>query len=67
MHLNAKLQRIARGDKKAFLSERKEIEENSRMGMTRDLKKIVDTKGTFHTKTGTIKDTWYRPNTSRRY
>ena len=57
-HLNAEFQRIARRDKKAFLSDQcKEIEENSRMGMTRDLfKKIRDTKGTFHAKMGTIKD-----------
>ena len=57
-HLNAELQRIARRDKKAFLSDqRKEIEENSRMGKTRDLfKKIRDTKGTFHAKMGSIKD-----------
>ena len=57
-HLNAEFQRIARRDKKAFLSEqRKEIEENNRMGKTRDLfKKIRDTKGTFHAKMGTIKD-----------
>ena len=53
-HLNAEFQRIARRDKKAFLSdERKEIKENNRMGKTRDLfKKIRDTKGTFHAKTG---------------
>ena len=53
-----RLQRIARRDKKAFLSEQfKEIEENNRMGKTRDLfKKIRDTKGTFHPKMGTIKD-----------
>ena len=58
IHLNAEFQRIARRDKKAFLSDQsKEIEENSRMGKTRDLfKKIRDTKGTFHTKMGTIKD-----------
>ena len=58
MHLNAKFQRIARRDKKTFLSDQcKEIEENNRMGKTRDLfKKIRDTKGTFHTKMGTIKD-----------
>ena len=58
MHLNAKFQRIARRDKKTFLSDQcKEIEENNRMGKTRDLfKKISDTKGTFHTKMGTIKD-----------
>ena len=56
-HLNAEFQRIARRDKKAFLSDQcKEIEENSRMGKTRDLfKKIRDSKGTFHTKMGTIK------------
>ena len=57
-HLNAEFQRIARRDKKAFLSDQcKEIEENNRMGNTRDLvKKIRDTKGTFHAKMGTIKD-----------
>ena len=57
-HLNAEFQRIARRDKKAFLSDQcKEIEENYRMGKTRDLfKKIRDTKGTFHAKMGTIKD-----------
>ena len=57
-HLNAELQRIARRDKKAFLSNQcKEIEENNRMGKTRDLfKKIRDTKGTFHAKMGLIKD-----------
>ena len=56
-HLNADFQRIARRDKKAFLSDQcKEIEENNRMGKTRDLfKKIRDTKGTFHAKMGTIK------------
>ena len=56
-HLNAEFQRIARRDKKAFLSEQcKEIEENNRMGKTRDLfKKIRDTKGTFHAKMGVIK------------
>ena len=58
IHLNAEFQRIARRDKKAFLSEQcKEIEENNRMGKTRDLfKNIRDTKGTFHAKMGTIKD-----------
>ena len=58
IHLNAEFQRIARRDKKAFLSDQcKEIEENNRMGKTRDLfKKIRDTKGTFHTKMGSIKD-----------
>ena len=57
-HLNAEFQSIARRDKKAFLSDHcKEIEENNRMGKTRDLfKKIRDTKGTFHTKMGTIKN-----------
>jgi len=57
-HLNAEFQRIARRDKKAFLSNQcKEMEENNRMGKTRDLfKKIRDTKGTFHAKTGSIKD-----------
>ena len=57
-HLNAEFQRIVRGDKKAFLSDQcKEIEENNRMGKTRDLfKKIRDTKGTFHAKRHTIKD-----------
>ena len=57
-HLNAEFQRIARRDKKAFLSNQcKEIEENNRMGKTRDLfKKIRDTKGPFHAKMGTIKD-----------
>ena len=56
-HLNAEFQRIARRNKKAFLSEQcKEIEENNRMGMTKDLfKKIGDTKGTFHGKMGTKK------------
>ena len=56
--MNVEFQRIARRDKKAFLSDQcKEIEENNRMGMTRDLfKKIRDTKGTFHAKMGTIKD-----------
>ena len=57
-HLNAEFQRIARRDKKAFLSDQcKEIEENNRMGKTGDLfKKMTDTKGTFHAKTGTIKN-----------
>ena len=55
-YLNAEFQRIARRDKKAFLSNQcKEIEENNRMGKTRDLKKIRDTKGTFHAKMGSIK------------
>ena len=57
-HLNAEFQRIARRDKKVFLSDQcKEIEENNRMGKTRDLfKKIRATKGTFHAKMGSIKD-----------
>ena len=57
-HLNAEFQRIARRDKKAFLSDQcKEIEENNRMGKTRDLfEKIRDTKGTLHAKMSTIKD-----------
>ena len=57
-HLNAEFQRIARRDKKAFLSDQcKEIEENNRMGKTRALfRKIRDTKGTFHAKMGSIKD-----------
>ena len=56
--MNAKFQRIARRDKKAFLSDQcKEVEESNRMGKTRDLfKKIRDTKGIFHAKMGTIKD-----------
>ena len=58
IHLNAEFQRISRRDKKAFLSDQcKEIEENNRRGKTRNLfKKIRDTKGTFHTKMGTMKD-----------
>ena len=57
-HLNAEFRRIARREKKAFLGDQcKEIEENNRMGKTRDLfKKITDTKGTFHAKIGSIKD-----------
>ena len=56
--MNAEFQRIARGDKKAFVSNQcKELEGNNRLGKTRDLfKKIRDTKGTFHAKMGTIKD-----------
>ena len=69
-HLNAEFQRIARRDKKPFLSDQcKEIEENSRLGKTRNLfKKIRDTRGAFHAKMGTIKDrnVRYRPNRSRR-
>ena len=58
IHLNSEFQRIARRDKKAFLSDHcKEIEENNRMGKTRELfKKVRDTKGTFHEKIGTIKE-----------
>ena len=58
IHLNAKFQRIARRDKKDFFSDQcKEIEENNRMGKTRDLfKKIRDAKGTFHAKMGSLKD-----------
>ena len=70
IQLNAEFQRIARGDKKTFLSEqRKEIEENNRMGKTIDLlKKIRDTKGAFHEKNGHNKGKkWYGPNSSRRY
>ena len=57
-HLNAEFQRRARRDKKAFISDQcKEIEENNRMGKTRDFfRKIRDTKGTFHAKMGSIKD-----------
>ena len=60
-HLNAEFQRIARSGKKAFLSNQcKEIEENNRMGKTRDLfEKIRDTKGTFHAKMGSMKDRNY--------
>ena len=67
--LNAEFQRIARRDKKAFLSDQgKEIEENNRMGKTRDLfKKIRDTKGTFHAKIGLIKDRNEMGLTSRRH
>ena len=69
-HLNAEFQRIARKDKKAFLSEQcNEIEENNRMEKTTDLfKKIKDTKGNILCKDGHNKwQTWYRPNRSRRY
>ena len=66
--LKAEFQRIARRDKKAFLNEQcKEIEENNRMGKTRDLfKKIRDTKAIFHANMGTIKDR-HAPDRSRRY
>ena len=68
-HLKAEIQRIARRNRKAFLSDQcKEIEENNRMGKTRDLfKKIRDTKGTFHAKMGSKKQKWYRHNRNRRY
>ena len=69
-HLNAEFQKMARRDTRAFLSEQcREIEENNRMGKTRDLfKKIRDTKGTFHAKMGTmVGQKWYGPNRSRRY
>ena len=72
-HLNAQFQRIARRNKRAFLSDQcKEIEENNRMGKTRDLfKKIRDTKGIFRAKMGSIKDRngmdRNGPNKSRRY
>ena len=58
IHLNGEFQKITRRDKKAFFSDQcKEIEENNRMGKTRDLfKKVRDTKGTFHAKMGSIKD-----------
>ena len=67
--MNAEFQRIARRDKKAFLSDQcKEIEENNKIGKTRDLfKKIRDTKGTFQAKMGSINDKCYGPNRSRRY
>ena len=67
--MNAGFQRIAKRDKKTFLSDHcKEIEENNRMGKTRDLfKKIRDTKGTFHAKMGSIKDRNAIDNRSRRY
>ena len=67
-HLNAEFQRIARRDKKAFLSDQcKEIEETNRMGKTDLFKKIRDTKGTFHAKMGIIKDRNGRDVTNRSY
>ena len=68
-HLNVEFQRIARRDKKDFLQDQcKEIEENNRMGKTRNLfKKIRDTKGTFHAKMSSIKDRNGMDLTSRRY
>ena len=68
IHLIAEFQRIARRDKIALSEQCKEIEENNRMGKTRDLfKKIRDTKGTFHAKMGSKGQKWYGPNRSRRY
>ena len=69
IHLNAEYQRIARRDKKALLTDQcKEIEENNRMGKTRDLfKKIRDTKGTYHKDGHNKGQKWYEPNRSRRY
>ena len=70
IHLNAEFQRIARRDKKAFLSDWcKEIEENNRLGMTRDLfKKVRDNQGNISCKDGHNKgQKWYGPNRSRRY
>ena len=67
-HLNAEFQRIARRDKTFLRDQCKEIEEDSRMGKTRDLfKKIRNTKGIFHAKMGSIRTEWYGPNRSRRY
>ena len=69
-HLNAEFQRLARRDKKTFLSDQcKEKEENNRMGKTRDLKKIRGNKGTFHVKLGSIKDRLRRggKNTQKNY
>ena len=68
-HLNAEFQRIARREKKAFLRDQcKEIQENNRMGKTRDLfRKIRDTKGTFHAKMGTERQKHHGHNRSRRY
>ena len=68
-HFNAEFQRIARSEKKAFPSDHcKAIEENNRMGKTRDLfKKIRDIKGTSHAKMGSKRTKWYGPNRSRRY
>ena len=67
--MNAEFQRIARRDKKAFLSDQcKEIEEKNRMGKTRDLfKKIGDTKGRLHADGVNKGQKWYGPNRSRRY
>ena len=66
--LNAEFQRRARRDKVSLNEQCKEIEENNRMGKTKDLfKKIRATKGIFHAKTGTKGQKWYGPNRSRRY
>ena len=69
IHFNAEFQRIARRDKKAFLSDQcKEIEGNNRMGMTRDLfRNIRDTKGIFHAKMGTVKDRSGKDLTEEKY
>ena len=70
IHLHAEFQRIARRDKKAFLSDQcKEIQEKNRIGKTGDLfKQIRDTKGTFHEKMSTLKEKkWYGPNRKRKY
>ena len=68
IHLNVEFQRIARRNKKAFLSDQcKEIEEKNKMGKTRDLFKKTDAKGTFHAKMGNKGQRWYRPNRKRRY
>ena len=68
-HLNTEFQRKARRERKAFFSDQcKEIEENNKMGKTRDLfKKIGDTKGTFHAMRLNKRQEWYGPNRSRRY
>ena len=68
-HLNAEFQRIARRDMKTFLSDQcNEIEENNRMGKTRDLfKKMRDTKGIFDAKMGSIGQKWYGPNRNTKY
>ena len=68
-HLNAESPKIARRDTKDFLNNQcKDIEQHNRMGKTRNLfKKIRDTKGTFHSIMGKMKDRWYGPNRSRRY
>ena len=69
IYLNPEFQRISGRGKQAFLSDQcKEVEENTRMGKTRDhFQKIRDSKETFHAKIGLIRQKWYRPNRSRRY